>query len=350
MKKIENFYQNNFDAARLIAASLVLVTHCYELAGKLNAEPLYFFSSGTLRMSTVGLYVFFFTSGYLVSQSFFTTANTLQFIWKRFLRIYPALIVVVILTVFIAGPVFTTLHVKNYFFHADTAKYLLTISGFYIRYQLPGVFTNNFHFDKGVNGSLWSIALELQLYTTLIVAGFFYKKGFSKIFVLLLFVTLLFAFILWFNPFQLQAGISQLHTQLFMVFWVGSVSCIYYKKIPLNLFILFAVTALWVLSLSYLPILKIITEPLFFAYFTLYVCYRTAPLKLRADLSYGVYIYAFLLTQIFIELFPATNVFQLILFVISGVIPLSLLSWKLIESKALSLKKYPAFFISGRKT
>jgi peptidoglycan/LPS O-acetylase OafA/YrhL len=57
------------------------------------------------------------------------------------------------------------------------------------------------------------------------------------------------------------------------------------------------------------------------------------------DLSYGIYIYAFLITQILIELYPALSSSQLIALVLITTIPVSLCSWIFIESKALAKKK-----------
>nr|MBA2250476.1 acyltransferase [Chitinophagaceae bacterium] len=132
MRKIENFSVNNFNLARLVAALLVLITHGYELGGILASEPLYWLTHGRFRLSSVGLYLFFFTSGYLVCHSFFRTKKMGAFIWKRFLRIFPGLLVVVIITTFIIGPLFTNITLKEYFSSKLTYEYLLTGSGIYI--------------------------------------------------------------------------------------------------------------------------------------------------------------------------------------------------------------------------
>lgn len=339
MKKINNFYQNNFDLIRVIAALMVLVTHSFELSGYLKNEPLYRITEGKFRFSTAGLYIFFFTSGFLVTKSLLTTPSILQFIWKRFLRIYPALLVIVLLTVFVVGPVFTTHSAKEYFTDGITWKYLFTTTGIYIRHILPGVFENPAHYDHGVNGSLWSIALELKLYFLLVIAGILLKSKIKYILhIITAMVTCGFILVL-FNLFSLQNTFSLLHSSLFMIFWVGSMCCYYYNSIRLHFLILLTVFLAWTASMYFFEPARMFFELIFFSYLTLYFAYTRKTIRLKADLSYGVYIYAFLVTQIVIEILPGILPWELVLLVISAVIPLSFLSWILIEKQALKFKK-----------
>ena len=338
MKKISNFYINNFDLIRVIAALMVLLTHGFELSGYLKDEPLYNITNGRFRFSTAGLYIFFFTSGFLVTKSLITTQVIGQFIWKRFLRIYPALLVVVLLTVFVTGPIFTTHPAKEYFSDSITWRYLFTSTGIYIRHILPGVFENPAHFDHGVNGSLWSIALELKLYFLLVIAGILLKFKIRYIFHIITAMVTCFFILVYFNFFNLQNSFTLLHSSLFMIFWSGSLCCYYYNRIIFNLPALLIIFLSWITSLYYFEPGRMFFELLFFSYLTLYCAYTKKTVKLKVDLSYGVYIYAFLLTQVFIELFPGILPWELILLVISSVIPLSLLSWIFIEKKALKFK------------
>lgn len=135
---------NNFNLIRFIASLSVLITHSFALAlGTPGAEP--FRKSLGMTIGEISVDVFFITSGFLVTASLLYRKNTIEFIWARFLRIFPALLVMLLLTVLVVGPVFTTLPLSNYLTHKDTFRYFakcLTLF-FGVEYTLPGVFNQN---------------------------------------------------------------------------------------------------------------------------------------------------------------------------------------------------------------
>lgn len=94
-----------------------------------------------------------------------------MYLKKRVLRIFPALIVVVLLTggFFLLGPLVTTLALTDYFKSNQTWTYLLTIF-LYIHYHLPGVFANN-PYPNSVNGSLWTLTWEFLMYIVVLALG-----------------------------------------------------------------------------------------------------------------------------------------------------------------------------------
>jgi len=57
------------------------------------------------------------------------------------------------------------------------------------------------------------------------------------------------------------------------------------------------------------------------------------------DFSYGVYIYAFLIQQTLINIFESMSPLKLILLSSIGTLVCAALSWTIIESKALKLKR-----------
>ena len=76
------------------------------------------------------------------------------------MRVYPGLLVVLLLTVLVLGPAFTTLSLGAYFSDRGTLLYLprnLTLK--WLQYDLPGVFLNN-PYPAAVNGSLWTLFYE----------------------------------------------------------------------------------------------------------------------------------------------------------------------------------------------
>jgi peptidoglycan/LPS O-acetylase OafA/YrhL len=155
---------NNFDAIRIVAALAVLFSHHFALTGQ--EEPAFF---GLHTWGGMAVIVFFIVSGYLVTGSWLNDPNVLRFGARRVLRLWPALTVVVVLTAYGLGAWVTSLPLGEYWGHRATLNYLLTLV-MRIHYVLPGVFEHN-PYASGVNGSLWTIPLEVRCYVVLAAAG-----------------------------------------------------------------------------------------------------------------------------------------------------------------------------------
>lgn len=159
-----NEHSNNFDAIRLMAALLVLVSHQLFLLGR--TQP--FIAGRTL--GEIGVFVFFVISGYLVAESWCRDPHLVRFGLRRFLRIWPALAVATVL-IALAGILITTLPVDGYIGYA-TWHFIVRNLQLRIVYDLPGVFaTSPAGAMSAVNGSWWSIPLEMKCYLYLAVLG-----------------------------------------------------------------------------------------------------------------------------------------------------------------------------------
>ncbi len=147
---------NNFGALRLFAAVLVLLGHSCVLAGQ--AAPRWF----GVEVHNLAVHVFFVISGYLISGSWAADPSPGRYAARRALRIMPALAVVVVATVGLVGPAFTTLPLRAYAADPETRTYLwnLALAPFF---SLPGVFQDGRPFTA-VNGSLWSLPIEVAMY------------------------------------------------------------------------------------------------------------------------------------------------------------------------------------------
>lgn len=157
-------HSNNFDAIRIAAALAVLVSHHYALTAQ--AEPSFL---GLHTWGGTAVIVFFVISGYLVTSSWYNDPSALRFAQRRILRIWPALAVVVVLTAYGLGAWVTSLPLMEYWKHRATLDYLLNIK-LNVHYVLPGVFESN-PYPRGVNGSLWTIPLEVRCYVVMALAG-----------------------------------------------------------------------------------------------------------------------------------------------------------------------------------
>lgn len=150
---------NSFDALRLLGAVLVIYGHGYVLAGQFATLPVV----GGLAPHVLGVVIFFTISGYLIWSSWNRRSSWQSYWSARFLRIIPALAAVVLLTVFVMGPVVTKVPLGTYFGSTETWGYLSNILMFDPQYLLPGVFPAQPE-SAAVNGSLWTLRAEFICY------------------------------------------------------------------------------------------------------------------------------------------------------------------------------------------
>lgn len=149
--------KNNFDAIRMLAASAVIYGHAHPL----TQTPDLVFLGTTVQSFAVK--VFFVVSGFLVARSWAWDPNPLRYLAKRALRIFPALLLLLTLTVLVLGPMMTTLPLTQYLGNPSTRGYFFYNAVLYPAYNLPGVFAEN-PYPSAVNGSLWSLPAEFLMY------------------------------------------------------------------------------------------------------------------------------------------------------------------------------------------
>lgn len=334
---------NNFNLIRMVAALAVLVGHAFVLrAGADDADPLA--RPLGMTLGSIAVDVFFITSGFLVTASLLSRQSPSAFVRARVLRIYPALVVMTLITVFGLGLFFTSLSVAEYFSTQKTYTYLLKNSTLLagVAMRLPGVFGGNPYVET-VNGSLWTMPHEVRMYALLLALWLLARAAWkdrpaafrnSVIGVAL-------AALIWQigSHYYLQTEVQ--FVRLGFMFFTGAVFHILRERIVLSR------SLFWLLLASLL--LSSLHQPLFFlaytgtiAYLLLYLAYVPAGF-VRAynrlgDYSYGVYIYAFPVQQSLMALMPQIGVPAMV--VISGAVTLLLavLSWHLLERYALELK------------
>lgn len=154
---------NLFDLLRLVAAAMVIVGHSWSLLGLPGVPTL-----AGITIHHLGVYVFFTISGFLLSTSWTRSPRPGAFLLRRCLRIFPALWLVVLLTIAVLGPVLTTLPLSDYAASPETWRYLWNLI-LVAQYDLPGLFASND--QSAVNGSLWSLGPEFCCYLMVVVIG-----------------------------------------------------------------------------------------------------------------------------------------------------------------------------------
>jgi len=154
--------RNQFGLLRLLAASLVVFSHAWTVTGGATMpEPLEQATGFTLGWHAVDL--FFALSGLLIMASLAKRPSLAEFAFARFLRIVPALYVVVIaipLIAFLAmgAPDWPAFEVIKYL-----VRNFLLLGG---NANLPGLFTDNPMPDV-INIPLWTLKHEVLAYMSI---------------------------------------------------------------------------------------------------------------------------------------------------------------------------------------
>ncbi|MGH6648072.1 acyltransferase family protein [Aquabacterium sp.] len=343
---------NNFNLIRISAALAVLVTHSFVLVtGDPAIEPMRKLIG--MSIGDIAVDIFFIASGFLVSASLFKRGNLVEFFISRILRIFPALWVMLALTCFGMAAFFTTLPLADFYRAHDTWAYLAkcgTLLGG-VLFNLPGVFEEN-PYPNTVNGSLWSMPFEVRMYVglafiwlaTKLVAGT-NEKNLRRV-VVTVFIAA--AALLAYKHHQESTG--KLAKLLFM-FSCGSAFFVLRDSISMN----------WrnFSLLSIALILSSMHKPAFFymycasiGYILFFLAYVPGGFIRHynqiGDYSYGLYIYAFPIQQSIAALVPGISIGAMIF--TSGVVTLvlAMLSWHLLEKRALEWRHGITKFIQHR--
>jgi len=161
---------NNFDFIRFILASFIILPHSVLLTGN-ELNTFFVLTKGQLEPGAFLVYLFFVVSGYLVVASYLRLNNTIKYLLFRALRIFPALIVAVFLTVFVIGPIVTTVSMHQYFTSENTYLYLNNI-WLHMNYHLTGFDSHSpTIYNTLVNGSIWTLPIEFTCYLMIAVLG-----------------------------------------------------------------------------------------------------------------------------------------------------------------------------------
>jgi peptidoglycan/LPS O-acetylase OafA/YrhL len=288
--------------------------------------------------------MFFALSGFLVAGSAVRLRRTGTFLTHRALRIFPALVVEVVLSALLLGIFFTTLPLASYFADPQFSEYLLNAVGD-ISYTLPGVFVSNpVHFIVNVN--LWTLPSEFYCYlamAALMLTGLVYNRPLYT--GLMVVATLALAVAHAMSGISTPLGPFPAHVVVYY-FLFGVLFFHWRDRIPASPW-LFAASAV----ASYVLLMfdsMVYLAPLPVAYMTLYVGLIPMPksrLLSSGDYSYGIYLYGFPITQSLIALRPqwfTGGTAQYAALLCAAIVLTTLFaaaSWHLVEKRALALKK-----------
>jgi len=338
-------HNNNFDFLRLIFALFVIVSHSYPLSGIENCDALCELTNGQMHFSYIGIKGFFIISGYLIFQSLNRSKGIIDYYWKRVLRLFPALLVVLLLTILLAPLVYENSAVSYLSNKTGWSYFYNNLSLYRMQYAIDGVFEKN-PYGPAINGSLWSICYEFTMY--IILSGLFLFRN-NKTIVKVSVVTLFLSFLMLtvFFEDKLHRNLFYMDVSLFVnlgLFFLGGVilSVFEYDKNK-NSTLINAISLLIV-------IISIVTEKYFSVIQFIFIPLLIIGLGIKStkyinsvsgsvgDLSYGIYIYGFPVQQTLMYFFKLDYI-NLMLYASIISVVFAYFSWHLVEKKALKFKK-----------
>lgn len=300
---------SNVSFMRFIAALFVIYSHSFVLSTGSDAGELFMYITRlNYKFSHIALTIFFLFGGFYITKSFIDSKSIFKYFKSRILRIFPPLIMLVLITVFVVGPIFTTLELKDYFSHPDTYKYLKNILLTFTD-GLPGVFTNlKIH---SINGALWTLIFEFNCYIFVAILG---VLGILKKKEITLGISCFIWFIYIFRNNIFASDFVFLNMGFFNLLWflsIFSIGMVFYLfKDSIKIDGKIAIACFLIVCICFCIGVYDEAVTFFGAYPLIYLAYspkiKMPKLKHIGDISYGIYLYGFLIQVMIISLFGGT--------------------------------------------
>ncbi len=337
---------NALNAWRLLLAAEVILIHSWGVTGRvLSVKPVY------QLLLCVGVDGFFAISGFLITASWLSNPRVREYFAARALRILPGFYACLVVTAFVIAPVGVAMQ------GGSVTK--LLASGAPLEFVLENSAVAVVKFDIGGtphgvpvagvwNGSLWSLIWEVMCYLIVAAIGVVGLASRRWVSPVILVAALIGASLLppLTSPEELthQQGnalvpLMFLACRTAIMFSAGALLYQWRDKIPAR-WSLVAASLVIVAAASLLPDYRLVAAiPLAYAIIASGALIRNKRLRLRTDLSYGVYIYAFPIQQLLV-IAGLGWLHPFAFFVVATIttLPLAAASWFLVEKPARSLK------------
>lgn len=328
---------NNLDALRLVGALAVIFGHAYHIVGRPFENPVV----AGYPVQTLGVIIFFSISGYLITASWSRTRNPVSYFAARSLRIFPALAVVVLVCMFVLGPLVTVLPTSQYF---DAPNFWSYLGNVILRpqYELPGVWADQ-PYPNAVNGSLWTLPAEFFCYLLVPLVFVFPKVARIPV------IALLLAASVWYSqtpPLDSavvwNSRISD-NALMWVFFAMGAILRLLAERgLKFRTDVAVGLLAVYLVAAGTLPQHTTKIAWIFLPYVVLTIGLASTPYVRRAsrygDLSYGLYLWAFPVQQLVIDLWGVQRMSVNLVVVTLITAALALASWHVVEHPSLKLK------------
>lgn len=344
---------NSLNAMRLGLATAVLVSHGIKFNGS-EDDPLGRLA-GDARLSGTGVDIgtiavdgFFVLSGFLITASFLTSSSWKRFMWHRFLRIFPAFWVCLLVTAAVFAPLAALLENGSatafpVVGSESAASYVVNNAALRLRQEGIGDLLNG-----QFNGSLHTLFFEFLCYLGLAVLG---VLGILRRRTMLVLAC---AALVWAAAaIDLTTGgvltgggdhdSRELLLRFVLMFLAGAACQRYAAHVPVGAASLLLGLPLLVASIVWVD-LYLLLAPLALAVLLLPLGARPELSRVgrRRDLSYGLYVYAWPVQALLLAASVPEDTGLLPYLLLSLVLALGLavLSWYGIEARALSAKSW----------
>ena len=324
--------KNNFDIVRLLLAIVVMLVHSAQVTSNVDLSFLSRYLSSDFAVKG-----FFAISGFLIARSYLRSQSMKSYFMKRAKRILPAYIFAIALCFFI-GLFVTDLSYYDFISDKESIKYIVFNLLFlnFMQPSLPGVFLDNPM--QAMDGSLWTIKVEVALYIILPVVLFFLSKKPMITIGIVFFIAI--SWFYYFTYVYSGARADTLAKQFFYLsgfFFFGSllsINEVFFSKIR------------WISLISILSYFSFkgewfafIIEMIAFPSVVIFLCtgfFKEIKLNFIGDLSYGIYLYHFPIIQLLqhLKLFDY-NAYMGLLITSLATFSLAYLSWHLLENRFL---------------
>ena len=328
-------------AIRLCAAASVIFSHSFLIGeGTEENEPLVQLLGPHNILGIYGVFIFFIASGFLITQSALASSSPASYAWKRVRRIYPALIVCVVLCAVLLGPWFSSLGPSAYFRQLIPLEYLAKtlLDPGHGGWQIPTVtlYPSDNYVGEGINGSLWTIPQEIHCY---VIVGVLLFTKLLRPWVLVLLCALSLPFTIW--EFAGYPSIIKNFPFVFPFFAFGSLLFFVHRRWGFDgrialLFVGAGIAA--AVAGRFMELFQALgSYPLLWLATSRSV--RLPTLQGIGDISYGLYLYGWPVEQM-VRVLLGEQAGWFPVFAIS--LPVAALlgyaSWHLVEKRALQLK------------
>nr|WP_181035694.1 acyltransferase [Clavibacter michiganensis] len=328
---------NSLNAIRLGLAAAVIVSHSWLVNG-LGLPPMV----GGTDAGLVAVAGFFGISGYLVSASRLRSSSLRAYLWRRFLRIYPAFVVVLVVTAFVFAPLSTIVDGRSTIDWRGAGEYVLNNAALFVRQLgVPDTLSNN-PYPFVWNLPLWTLFYEAICYLVLgllvsVAAGRFRGPIVAVLLALTTSISLGFEL----APGLIASPVLESAVSLGSFFLAGSLIYFYRRTIPSSAVLAGAAVLLAVVCTVlgvFSPLAALPT-----GYLLLYVSGVMTPLSAvgrRNDISYGMYIYGFPVQQGLVLFLGGLTVpiWAFAVLAVAFTVPFAWASWLAIESPASRLR------------
>ena len=330
---------------RLVAATLVLVSHAWELGGR-GKDPLWHLTDGAVTGGTVAVLFFFVLSGFLVTPSLQRSRSLWAYARARALRLLPAFWVSLVVVAGVVGPLVWWHERGSLAGYLSSSPsplgFVVTNSALKIQQWGIGGLLADVPFPSAFNGSLWTLFYEAVAYVLLVPLGMVGALGPRRWVLAALTAGLLAALAVAdvsADGSTMERALSVTGIELVAAFLVGATVWVYRDRLPAHVGMAalgVAIMATGVVVGGGRAFMVVGFGAAVAGLVGLRVCTGVGR---RTDLSYGVYVYAFPVQQLL-----ATwgvhdwGLLSYVAVTLPPVFGLALLSWVFVERPAMRFK------------